>query len=506
MYEDFKNKSYWKTSHKIRTLWYILRRILGGAIEGESVFANLLERISFLENKISNLNNRLKRYIPGNKTTYYNYDTDFDIEEPEEENLPDLTINSIITQDKGHYILFEIQIKNIGEAGAGGNSLKFEISEEEDYTQNLAVPSLEVGSLTTLYYSFPYDETGNPKNYTAITTVDINNIIEESDESNNIDSKNFSAKDKHVPSSGYGYLFYHIHNPEGVEINSITDVGLVATLEYTRIPSGSPHGTVYGAHNEATHIQLSGGSMLELPIGTYQLIASFNGMTKTRNIIIQDENSITEMFIFNRTEVTDYITDNRSYSHDFEVDGENIEHSNFDYFFGDEPYGRYRTKYKGSGTHWHTYGEFSQNLDNNGISISINGTCDVTGVGYSGRLEIGAHNYGAGFVSYDLDVNIPAQIFDWWYCQHGNANNYITIKGQTGYASRIICKKDYSGYHLDTTGAKNLIVSFPITGGDSTYFYAQPNAEEESWNSSGTISDFHISSVPYDLDGNGVKG
>ncbi len=512
MYEDFRLLSYWKQKHRIRKLWETLRKILGGILYGGAGRVNILERLLRLEKSINFFAYRLKQFTPGGRGTRYRYDVDFTIEE--EEFLPDLIITNINTIIYAHYALFEITIKNTGEEIAGSSTLNVHVDGEDEYDTNISTPALDIDGEIILYSSFPYYELGTAESYTVIGTADVNNVVEESNEGNNIKSNNFVGKKTHEeenpPDSGKGYLFYHIHNPEGIEINSITGVGsTTATLYYIRQPEGTPSGTVYGAHNEATHINPSGGSMLQLPAGTYHLTASFNGMTILKTVNIPDGGVATETFTFSRIEVTDSISDSRNYNHDFEVDGDGTEHSNFDYFFGDTPMGVFRTRYKGSGTHWHTYGAFIQDLSLEGITLHIDGTCDVTGAGYSGKLEMGAHSYpwsGGIYIQWDLNVNIKAQAFDWWYCQHGNSNDYITIKGQVGYSSRTICKKDNTGYHLDTTWAGDDITSFPVTDGENANIDANPNAGQADWDSEGNIADFHISSVPYDLDGNGVKG
>jgi hypothetical protein len=516
MNELFRLLSYWRQKHKIKTIWDALRKVLGGALYHGAGFVDIMERLKRLEEGINVLEIRLKQYIPGDRDNRYRYYLDYKVTDEEEEEvlLPDLFIKDLLIDPKDHYASIEITVKNIGEEVAGGSSLKVSIAGEEDYDTILSIPALDIDSEATLYASFPYDESGSSKSYSVTAEADVNNIVEESDETNNTATRNFTAKTTHIesnpPPSGQGYLFYHIHNPEGVEINSITGVwahggAWRATLYYQRQPEGSPFGTVYGAHNEATHVHPSGGSMLQLPAGNYHCTASFNGMSVFKIVTVPDGGSVTEIFTFSRTEITDQISDYYTYNHDhtFTSTGRLS-----DYYSNSVPsaMGVFDSLHYGTWTTWTSIGHVVQTITPSVRSAYIEGevTYSPDGAG-SGHTDCQLHHYpwmGATYIIWYLPVNIPAQTFQDWIWQHGNSSDYITIKP----GSFILCHEDYTGYYIQGQSASNLITGLKVVSGGGLGVRAQPNGGKVSQASVGYMEDLHVSSVPYDLDGLGVKG
>jgi hypothetical protein len=109
---------------------------------------------------------------------------------------------------------------------------------------------------------------------------------------------------------------------------------------------------------------------------------------------------------------------------------------------------------------------------------------------------------GATYIIWYLPVNIPAQTFQDWIWQHGNSSDYITIKP----GSFILCHEDYTGYYIQGQSASNLITGLKVVSGGGLGVRAQPNGGKVSQASVGYMEDLHVSSVPYDLDGLGVKG
>lgn len=185
MYNDFKFKNYKQTNHKIRQLREMVDRLYGD--------------VEYKKNLISELNSQLK----------------IKINLPSEANLPDLTITNITSIDKGHYFEFTITIKNIGEiATTEETNLVITIEEEE---VELIVPALAVDATVDRYTSFPYDpDAVDTYSLNVNSEVNEERNIEESDYSNNIKNQSFIIKENY--NQGY---FWHVHNEEGIEINSI---------------------------------------------------------------------------------------------------------------------------------------------------------------------------------------------------------------------------------------------------------------------------------------------
>jgi len=111
--------------------------------------------------------------------------------------LPDLTVEFTGLPDEfvaGTEYEIKALIKNIGEAEAGTFSVKLEANEAAVGT--VQVESLAAGSSTTASFTWKPEKAGD---YTLKATVDPENLIEESDETNNTAATSVTVTSPPVP-------------------------------------------------------------------------------------------------------------------------------------------------------------------------------------------------------------------------------------------------------------------------------------------------------------------
>jgi hypothetical protein len=91
------------------------------------------------------------------------------------------------------------------------------------------------------------------------------------------------------------YVVIHVHNPEGVEINTIQGLGPHSVHVYCR---DDPYFNGYAAYDQATH-----GLPFSISPGNHTIGVYFNGMTIEKNISITAGETIPLFFTFQRTEI-----------------------------------------------------------------------------------------------------------------------------------------------------------------------------------------------------------
>ena len=513
MYNDFLFLNYWKSHYKIKKIREMLNRLLGGALYGGSGYADLLNRLNNLEIAFPLFMQRMKDY---QRKGWYN---NFKKKRPpteEVEVLPDLVVSNIAIETRDHYALISVTVKNVGEAIAGGSTLKIAIDGASEFDELRGIPALDTNEEATVTISYPYDsETGNPKTYSVTCTVDVNNVVEEENEGNNILTGTFSAYERYEennpPASGEGYVYLHMHNPEGVEINSLTGVdNTSASLDVHGLtpntPSGYPY--AYGAHNEATH--LSKGDILQLPVGNYIFTGKFNGMEISRQVTIADGQVQVQIFNFSRTTITNQVSASLSYTHNSTFyDSDSGRYS--DYFtLGGFNMGVFDAIFGGTYDTWNSIGQVSMALSSSSYSANISGVIIANpSNGEAGNLGMGLHHYpwmGGTYIGWGFQTSINPGTITNWYAQHGNSNNYVALKtAPLGWGGKIISFEDFTGWRTE----KFLATVNPIwyvVGGGGLSANALPNAGAVSDFTTGYISNFLISSVPKNMDGLGIMG
>jgi hypothetical protein len=259
MYNDFKNLNYNQTNHKIQKIRKMVDRLYGD--------------YEYKKHLIADLNKQLK----------------VEINLPSEANLPDLTITNITAIDKGHYFEFTITIKNIGVIATTEETNLITTIEGEEV--ELTVPALDVDETVDRYTSFPYDpDAVDTYSLNVNSEVNEERNIEESDYSNNIKNQVFEIKENYIVTG----VVVHVHNKEGIELNSIASQGLGTDLYSIYLDDVF---LTIAVSNESEHnlyiSALSGPHVLK--------VLSAGGNVQTKNIILAENNLLTTYFTFSRS-------------------------------------------------------------------------------------------------------------------------------------------------------------------------------------------------------------
>lgn len=287
MFEDFLKLTYWKTQNKMRKIRELINRI-------STDMDIVLPSLDNIKNKIDRLEYKKESSYP---RTYNRYEEE---QAEEERELPDLIVTNITPTIHTKYIDFAITVKNQGTIIAEACKLKVEIPKTQEVL--LDIPELEPEETVTLYHQYSFDPSSTELETKTIRAVaDYTDINKESNEENNILITTFETKTSYIPPIGKGYLIVHLHNPEGKEVGSISPVDM--SLSHGIKPVNEYSHGVPTAYNP----------------GNYTVIASYNGITLTKDITIIDGETLEIFFVFPRTVSTMNWDFNQSYSNNLNL-------------------------------------------------------------------------------------------------------------------------------------------------------------------------------------------
>lgn len=264
MYEDFKFLNYFKTAHKIKKIKELIDRLFADT-------KRKLARIDSIEQAIHDLKNRLDNIKI-------------------EKNFADLTITSIVPTYYSNWVGFKITVKNMGEVASTVCKLKVDLEELSD---TLDVPALNVNESIILNFSYPYNPSGTEKLATLTANVDVNNEVMEINEENNI-----AKLECIIKTDNRTGIIVHVHNPEGIEINSIKHT-CQSSYYYQYSPRIYINDTFihYGASNIIEHNNVD-----ILSPGVYTIKVTYNNMIQTKTVEVFNNKINTVIFLFNRVE------------------------------------------------------------------------------------------------------------------------------------------------------------------------------------------------------------
>jgi len=297
MFEDFLNLTYLQIQHKLRKIRELINRI--SDVNLPNLFESLLKSVNRIDIAIQDIpewleDRRSRREKPI----------------PPEENLPDLIIQSITPINFTNYVDFEIVVKNKGIASAGASTLA--VIMPNIFNRNIPIPSLEANETFTVFTQYSFDPNKPDETKTVLAQADVFNVIEESDKTNNTLAIEVDVKGKYTPPAGKAYLIVHMHNPEGKEINSITEalIGGQGTAYWKT--SGMP-GFIATGKNLTTH-----GIPVEIDnpgVETQKTVECiFNGITLTQDITLSQGETKQIEFIFERETLTVPVREMTAYS------------------------------------------------------------------------------------------------------------------------------------------------------------------------------------------------
>jgi hypothetical protein len=486
MFNDFKLLNFLTTPNKFRKIKELFDR-LDTATQELEVRLNSLERyINLADQATQGLQQRIKDI------------RDARIEKekevpPEPTNLPDLIVASIIPTLYSNYVDFTITIQNIGIKNSDSTTLNSVIPNLKN--EDVPIPGIMSGDSFILHIQYSFDPDGTDELKTLISTVNPNHSLIESNYTNNTLNSSFNAKSTYSP-DGNTYVIFHLHNPEGKEINSISGIsGASITIEGV--------GTFSGASNLSTHAQRH-----LILSGVRNITVDFNGLTLTRTIEFKDNTTTEITFVFNRTEHILLYGINKT--HTMTLDGS-----------------AYQIEYDSSVIPW----GYQMIMQLSGI-VSVSGYLDylytITPTTFHAENYMNFSGSGAGFYDASVlflassfhtrnDINyvIPSNTtFNKWYIQQNKYQSYpiFNIKDSSlasysfiietyGYSMRTLDSiKNYIALdtYLGTTDANSLV--HHLTGSLSGGVVINDKKEINTTNA----IDIKVSSVPYDLIGTAV--
>lgn len=275
MFNDFKLLNYSSTKNKIRKIKEILDRLTLENLELELQYNFLLSSIEQLDKR----KDGFVPFYPDKKPGGEEGEGEEEPIPPEEQNLPDLIISQISPTLFTNYVNYAITIRNQGAIASSITTLDAIIPGL--LNQNTLIQIIEPGAEYTINVQYSFDPDGDEIPKTFISTVNPTHNFNESNFNNNSNSTQATVKEAYTePEPGdppnSSYVIFHLHNPEGKEINSID--GIVGSNKATITISGE--GTFFGAANLGEH----GTRHLLNTSGTKSVSAHFNGINITQSI------------------------------------------------------------------------------------------------------------------------------------------------------------------------------------------------------------------------------
>jgi len=371
-----------------------------------------------------------------------------------------------------------------------------------DWVKQSDIDCLRNGTIDILYY-FGYTLatalTAAGYGYSTWKTWDYNWIAEVSlDEIENILNL----------LTGVTQISVHVHSPEGKEIGS------VMYQDYNSNNSVSIYVDnifeVYGAYNVETHPRY-----IEVSAGDREVKATFNGMTLTQNVHVDNGQTLIVTFNFTRIETFDLIawldsTTPTSSNLTLDVDippRTGVNSITFEYLNN----AIVRCK-KNPSYYNQDYSFIAHVLVNADIESIL--TSSIFHTSHEGVAIwtsppgsiLGSIGYGLEEYRAISNINIPPQSFLKWYIGHNSSEGYPSLRLGTGPSSAIAINSGGITDRYTNFINASLYDTIFIQGGNQglvdaghTYSDYGENTHSSSW--VGFMDDYFFSSIPKDLTG-----
>jgi hypothetical protein len=291
------------------------------------------------------------------------------------------------------------------------------------------------------------------------------------------------------------YIIIHCHNPEGIELNSISQIPITSAEIYV-----DNEFLDYGAHDNETH-----NKKYLILSGSHDIKVIFNGIEIIENVIITSGQIKTITFIFTRTIY-------------------NLMSDIIDFFAGNIHATGNESFDKGEDTKTESeYQDGNYKIEKYFRGIFITGGCSISttliydGWSFSRSVNISAsisdHEIDPVFFNYgiwcNIDINLNTIISTNWYFQSITNGKYprtgISYKDDLFF--REIIPENGIGYAVRTCLAIDIDRvrnESLVSGGGITHYNECPYSYNYSFSESGNLFTFYMTSVPYDLLGTGV--
>ena len=481
MFNDFKALNYYTTNHKIRKIKELLDRL---TLEHLALEFN----VKSIGSTINRTDQRVQDFVPFYQTSISGG------EEPEPtSNLPDLIVVNIIPTTFSNYVNYAITVQNIGVDTSSSTTLNSIIPDL--LTTDSSIPALSSNETYTTNVQYAFDPAGSSAQKTFISTVNPLHTASESNYNNNSKSVQSTVKAEYTP-DGNAYVIFHLHNPEGKEINSITGSGTGVNTANINIEGT---GGFTGASNLSEH----GVRHVLSASGVKLVTATFNGITIQQNVDFVADTTTQLTIPFPRTDDL-----NMNYSNNLPATSFSLTSPFYEQAFSALPLPSY---------------VFTPNYNVATGEASANWT--LTNSSFDGEIAIKRLSGGAfGGVSHGVKQLIlyvfdllapglaliipPTSAFNNWYAQSLQTGQYPTIAlRRTGLTtqrsvilSRTIQSEPYYQFRVlsaNDGGYDHLYMDLKLRADAGTYnvWYTDTN--------SGVLLNggLKFSSVPYDLDG-----